>query len=237
MDPGTTGHFRQVQRTLAKACNVFCRTSQNTDYRFTPEERKVMVYVLAKDGSPLMPTKHHGKVRHLLENGKAVCVRRTPFTIRLLYDTPGRTQPVSLGVDAGAKMVGLSACTEKEELFAAECELRTDINKNLEQRRSLRSARRSRKTRYPQAAVLKSHEVKEERMACSFRCGKGKQSSYTDSEGVFHPSDFGDHNRDGTVRLAKAKGSACWKRSSIWHRLSAWRSRRLRQHQGLCQMA
>ena len=61
-----------------------------------------------------MPTKHHGKVRHLLENGKAVCVRRTPFTIRLLYDTPGRTQPVSLGVDAGSKMVGLSACTEKE---------------------------------------------------------------------------------------------------------------------------
>ena len=120
VDPGTTGHFRQVQITLAKAFNVFCRTSQTTDYRFTPEERKSMVYVLAKDGSPLMPTKHHGKVRHLLENGKAVCVRRTPFTIRLLYDTPGRTQPVSLGVDAGSKMVGLSACTEKEELFAAE---------------------------------------------------------------------------------------------------------------------
>ena len=113
-----------------------------------------MVYVLAKDGRPLMPTKHHGKVRHLLENGKAVCVRRTPFTIRLLYDTPGRTQPVSLGVDAGAKMVGLSACTEKEELFAAECELRTDINKNLEQRRSLRRSRRNRKTRYRKSRFL-----------------------------------------------------------------------------------
>ena len=118
------------------------------------DRKEIMVYVLAKDGRPLMPTKHHGKVRHLLENGKAVCVRRAPFTIRLLYDTPGRTQPVSLGIDAGSKMVGLSACTEKEELFAAECELRTDINKNLEQRRSLRRTRRNRKTRYRKPRFL-----------------------------------------------------------------------------------
>jgi len=117
-------------------------------------ERKIMVYVLDKNGRPLMPTKHHGKVRHLLENGKAICVRREPFTIKLLYDTPGRTQPVSLGIDAGYKTVGLSACTEKEELFAAECELRTDINKKLEQRKSLRRARRNRKTRYRKARFL-----------------------------------------------------------------------------------
>ena len=73
-----------------------------------------MVYVLAKDGTPLMPTSRHGKVRHLLNEEKAVVVRRTPFTIRLLYETPGRTQPVSLGVDAGAVHVGLSACTDRD---------------------------------------------------------------------------------------------------------------------------
>ena len=94
-----------------------------------------------------MPTSRHGKVRHLLNEGKAVVVRRTPFTIRLLYETPGRTQPVSLGVDAGAVHVGLSACTDRKELFSAECELRTDVNKNLEQRRRLRRSRRNRKTR------------------------------------------------------------------------------------------
>lgn len=30
-----------------------------------------MVYVLNKDGQPLMPTNRHGKVRHLLQDGKA----------------------------------------------------------------------------------------------------------------------------------------------------------------------
>lgn len=110
-----------------------------------------MVYVLNKDGQPLMPTTRHGRVRHLLKEGKAAVVRRCPFTIRLSYDTPGRTQPVDLGVDAGSKHVGLSACTAKAELFAAELHLRTDISKKLAQRRMLRRARRSRKTRYRKA--------------------------------------------------------------------------------------
>ena len=29
-----------------------------------------MVYVLNKDGQPLMPTNRHGKVKHLLKDGK-----------------------------------------------------------------------------------------------------------------------------------------------------------------------
>lgn len=114
-------------------------------------KRGLMVYVLDKDGKPLMPTNRHGKVRHLLKDGKAKCVKREPFTIQLLYDTPGRTQPVHLGVDAGSKHVGLSACTNGKELYSAECELRTDINKNLETRRSLRRSRRNRKTKYRKA--------------------------------------------------------------------------------------
>ena len=101
-----------------------------------------------------MPTSRHGKVRHLLNEGKAVVVRRTPFTIRLLYETPGRTQPVSLGVDAGAVHVGLSACTDRKELFSAECELRTDINNNVEQRRRRRRSRRNRKSRYRKPRFL-----------------------------------------------------------------------------------
>lgn len=45
-----------------------------------------MVYVLSHTGKALMPTNHHGKVRHLLREGKARVVRREPFTIQLLYD-------------------------------------------------------------------------------------------------------------------------------------------------------
>lgn len=107
-----------------------------------------MVYVLSKEGNPLMPTKRHGKVRHLLNQGKAKIVKKTPFTIQLLYKTGSYTQPVSLGVDAGTGHIGVSATTEKEVLFEAEVVLRTDIVDLLSTRRANRRSRRNRKTRY-----------------------------------------------------------------------------------------
>lgn len=107
-----------------------------------------MVYVLSKEGKPLMPTKRHGKVRHLLNQGKAKIVKKTPFTIQLLYKTGSYTQPVSLGVDAGTGHIGVSATTEKEVLFEAEVVLRTDIVDLLSTRRANRRSRRNRKTRY-----------------------------------------------------------------------------------------
>ena len=107
-----------------------------------------MVYVLSKEGKPLMPTKRHGKVRHLLNQGKAKIVKKTPFTIQLLYKTGSYTQPVSLGVDAGTGHIGMSATTEKEVLFEAEVVLRTDIVDLLSTRRANRRSRRNRKTRY-----------------------------------------------------------------------------------------
>lgn len=107
-----------------------------------------MVYVLGKDGQPLMPTKRYGKVRHLLKDGQAVVVRRDPFTIRLTYDSGKHTQPVSLGVDAGSKHIGLSATTERKELLSAQVDLRQDISKLLTARRETRCSRRNRKTRY-----------------------------------------------------------------------------------------
>ena len=107
-----------------------------------------MVYVLNRDGEPLMPTDRHGKVRRLLKEEKAKVVRREPFTIQLLYETTNYTQDITLGVDAGSKHIGLSASTDKKELFAADVELRTDIVDKLSARREARRSRRGRKTRY-----------------------------------------------------------------------------------------
>ena len=107
-----------------------------------------MVYVINTKGQPLMPTKRHGHVRRLLRDKKAKVVKRCPFTIQLLYETPNITQPITLGVDAGSKTVGLSATTKKEVLFEAELTLRNDIVKLLSTRRELRRTRRNRKTRY-----------------------------------------------------------------------------------------
>lgn len=107
-----------------------------------------MVYVISNRDTVLMPTQRHGKVRRLLRDGKAVVVRREPFTIRLLHDTTEFTQPITLGVDAGTGHVGLSATTDKKELFSAEAALRRDIQNLLATRRESRRTRRNRKTRY-----------------------------------------------------------------------------------------
>ena len=105
------------------------------------------VYVISRLGHPLMPCSP-AKARHLLDDGKAKVVKRTPFTIKLLYGSTEYTQPVILGVDAGSKTIGVSASTAKEELFAAEVMPRNDVVENLSTRREFRSARRNRTTRY-----------------------------------------------------------------------------------------
>lgn len=103
-----------------------------------------MVYVINKDGQALMPTERFGKVRRLLKNGLAHVVCRIPFTIQLDYETTDFVQPISLGVDAGSKHIGISATTSKKELYAADVELRNDIIDKLSTRREQRRARRGR---------------------------------------------------------------------------------------------
>ena len=107
-----------------------------------------MVYVLNKNGQPLMPTANHAKVRILLKQNKAKVIKRCPFTIQLMYGSTNYTQPITLGVDAGSKHIGLSATTKNNELYASVVELRNDIVELLSTRRQLRRSRRNRKTRY-----------------------------------------------------------------------------------------
>ena len=107
----------------------------------------MFVYVLNHHGEPLMPCSPR-KARCLLISHKAKVKKRTPFTIQLLYGSSGYKQPVTLGVDAGSKTIGLSASTEKRELFAAESKPRNDVVDLLSTRREFRRARRNRKTRY-----------------------------------------------------------------------------------------
>ena len=110
-------------------------------------ENTLKVFVLNMRGQALMPCSPP-KARKLLRAGKAVPVRRTPFVIQLTVPTGETKQPITLGVDAGYKHVGLSATTAKEELLASEVELRQDVTGLLSDRLALRRARRNRKTRY-----------------------------------------------------------------------------------------
>jgi len=112
-----------------------------------------MVCVLNKHGKPLMPC-HPAKARILLKEKKATVVKRTPFTIQLLYGSSGYKQDITLGIDSGYSHIGLSAVSEKRELFSAEVALRTDIVRLLSERRAYRRNRRSRKTRYRKPRFL-----------------------------------------------------------------------------------
>lgn len=107
------------------------------------------VYVLNQNGQPMMPTERCGKVRRLLKAKKARVVKRCPFTIQLLYETETHvTQPLTLGVDAGSKYIGLCASSEDRVMYEADVELRNDIVGLLSARREQRRSRRNRKTRY-----------------------------------------------------------------------------------------
>lgn len=105
------------------------------------------VYVLNKHGEPLMPCSPR-KARLLLNQKKACVVKRTQFTIKLLYGSTGYKQPITLGVDAGSKHIGISATTEKHELYREEATPRNDVVDLLSARRAFRRSRRNRKTRY-----------------------------------------------------------------------------------------
>ena len=101
------------------------------------------VYVLSKTEKLLMPTTP-ARARKMLRDGKATVAQRTPFTIRLTVQTKEYTQPVTLGIDAGSKTIGVSAGTEKEELYSSEITLRDDIVELLSEKRQYRRTRRNR---------------------------------------------------------------------------------------------
>jgi hypothetical protein len=93
-------------------------------------------------------------VRRWLQTGRAVVVRREPFTVRLTDRAGGYTQPLEAGVDLGTAHVGVSVVSDTQEVFAGEFALRTDISKLLSERRMFRRSRRSRQTRYRPARFL-----------------------------------------------------------------------------------
>ena len=103
-----------------------------------------MVYVISKDGKPLMPTERYGKVRKLLKQKLAKVVRLHPFTIQLQYVTTTYTQPISLGIDSGYTYIGYSAITDKREVMSGVLSLLSDISERIAKRREYRRLRRSR---------------------------------------------------------------------------------------------
>lgn len=130
-----------------------------------------MVYVISKDGQPLMPTKRSGKVYRLLKNKQAKVTRRCPFTIQLLYE-PETTivQEIILGQDTGSKHIGTACVANGEVLYQSQVELRDDVKSNMDRRRQARRFRRNRKNRYRKPRFLnRRNSTKKDRLPPSIR--------------------------------------------------------------------
>jgi len=90
------------------------------------------------------------KARLLLKLRKAKIYCYEPFTIQLLYGSSGYKQDVTVGIDTGAKYIGVAATSNDKVLAKGTVELRDDVKSLLEVRKIYRRGRRSRKTRYRQ---------------------------------------------------------------------------------------
>ena len=125
-----------------------------------------MVYVINYNGKPLMPCTPV-IARLLLKQGKAKCIKRTPFTIKLLYQSTSYTQNLTLGIDTGSSKIGSAVVNENNEVvYLSQVEIRNDITDKMKQRSKYRRNKRNRKTRYRKARWLnRKNSIKDNRFS------------------------------------------------------------------------
>ena len=116
------------------------------------------VFVLNMRGEPLMPCTQR-KARILLKERKAIIKKYNPFTIQLTYATGEAKQDCNIGIDTGAKHIGIAITSRDKVLYKAEVELRQDIKSNLDTKRIYRRSRRNRKTRYRKPRFLNRKKI------------------------------------------------------------------------------
>ena len=136
------------------------------DRAFSQERNDLMVYVISKDEQPLMPCENV-IARLLLKQGKAKVKRKTPFTIKLLYDSETYTQDLTLGVDTGSGTIGTAVTDNNNNIvYMSEVIIRNDITDKMKQRLKYRRNRRNRKTRYRKPRFNNRHNsIKKDRFS------------------------------------------------------------------------
>jgi len=113
-----------------------------------------VVFVIDGSGSPLLPT-CPARARILLKKEKATVHTVVPYTIQLKRVIDDPVGEFKVGIDDGAKFVGIAVSNpNKEIVFAANVRLRQDVSRLMTQRANYRRARRIRKLRHRPARFL-----------------------------------------------------------------------------------
>ncbi|QTI46121.1 hypothetical protein JYK04_03932 [Streptomyces nojiriensis] len=114
---GETGGVRTgTRRRHARSAASAAETAE-TGGGDAPRPTASRVFVLAKEGEPLMPC-HPARARELLAGGRAVVARRAPFTIRLKHRTRAGSavEGVQLRLDPGSKATGIAITDEHHRI-------------------------------------------------------------------------------------------------------------------------
>ena len=120
-----------------------------------------LIYVLAPDGTPLMPTKRKRHVDALLNAGKARKVSEVPMIVQMLYEVERNTQPLYYATDPGRTNIGVAVVQEDGTcVFSAECMTRNkQIRQLMEKRKACRMASRRGERKARQRLAVKHATV------------------------------------------------------------------------------
>src|SRR3990167_9631490 len=135
------GNLNKEQATIAENKNNSKRVGLNAK-----------VFVMDLDGKSLLPTSPR-RARLLLKSKKAILYSVVPFTIKLNRTVDNPIGSFTVGIDDGAKFVGMAVVNEhtKEVIFGGTIKLRQDVHRKMLQRAQYRQTRRSRNLRYRKA--------------------------------------------------------------------------------------
>ena len=126
------------------------------------------VYVRNQDGTPLMPCAP-AKARKLLRAGKAKVVKQCPFTIQLSWQCEGQVQEVTVGIDKGSHVTGMSCVGNGAALLSAEIHHRRDVKEKMAARRMHRWSRRNRKWYRPKRFANRASSKRSGRLPPSIK--------------------------------------------------------------------
>ena len=110
------------------------------------------VFVIDMHGKTCLPC-HPARARKLLKEGRATIKSVVPYTIQLNKAVNNPIGSFTIGIDDGAKEVGMAVVNEvtKEVVFKGTIKLRQDVSRKMLQRSRYRKTRRSRNLRYREA--------------------------------------------------------------------------------------